>query len=189
MRLRLITPPSGEPVSSTEAKAHLRVDTADDDALIVSHITTARQRLDGQNGLLGRALLTQTWEAVLDGFPCGFITLPLPPLVSVTSIKYQDGANTEQTLNADQYEIDSTSTQARIYPVAGASWPQTYATINAVTIQFECGYGNAAAVPEPIKTAIKLIVQMLHDNLNPDDAAAVDRAVDSLVFPYRVLSV
>lgn len=187
MRLRLITAPAGEVVSSAEAKAHLRVDNIDDDALIIAYLTAARAHLDGRDGILGRALLTQTWELVLDAFPVAAISLPLPPLQSITSIKYQDSSNVEQTLDASDYVVDATSEPARVHPVN--AWPSTYVTPNAVTVRFVAGYGNASAVPEPIKTAIKLKVQALYDNVPPDQMAAIDRASDALTWPYRVMSV
>lgn len=187
MRLRLITAPSGEVVTSAEAKAHLRVDDVTDDTLIISLLTAARTNLDGRAGILGRALMTQTWELVLDAFPVGEVVIPMPPLQSVTSIKYQNSSNVETTLDPAAYIIDATSEPAVVYPVT--SWPSTYSTPNAVAIRFVAGYGAAAAVPEPIKTAIKLKVQALFDNLPPDQMAAIDRAHDALVWPYRILSV
>lgn len=187
MRLRLITAPASEVVTSAEAKAHLRVDHADDDALIIAYLTSARAHLDGRDGILGRALMTQTWELVLDTFPVAQIALPLPPLQSITSIKYQDSNNVEQTMDAADYVVDATSEPACVHPAT--AWPSTYSTPNAATIRFVAGYGNASAVPEPIKTAIKLKVQALYDNVPPDQMAAIDRASDALTWPYRVMSV
>ena len=41
MPLQLITPPAIEPVTLDEARAHLKVDTADDDTLITALIAAA----------------------------------------------------------------------------------------------------------------------------------------------------
>jgi uncharacterized phiE125 gp8 family phage protein len=69
----LVTPPVAAPVSLAEAKAHLRVDFDDEDALISGLIDAATQHLDGWSGVLGRALMPQTWEMSLDRFPAGAI--------------------------------------------------------------------------------------------------------------------
>lgn len=50
MPLQLLTPPTAEPVSLVEAKLHLRVDFNDDDALITSLITAARQAAETITG-------------------------------------------------------------------------------------------------------------------------------------------
>jgi hypothetical protein len=65
MPARLITPPSGEPLSLADAKAHLRLDTPLDDAYVTSLITTARQYTES---VCWRGMLAQTWELVLPGF-------------------------------------------------------------------------------------------------------------------------
>src|SRR5712692_3761461 len=66
MPLKLITPPTVEPIGLSEAKAHLRVDTADDDSFILAIISAAR---DYAEGFTRRRFLTQTWELALDHFP------------------------------------------------------------------------------------------------------------------------
>ena len=58
MSLQLITPPAIEPVTLAEAKAHLKVDTTDDDTLITSLIAAARARAEWHTR---RAFITQGW--------------------------------------------------------------------------------------------------------------------------------
>src|SRR5262245_61367182 len=96
MALRLLTPPDTPPVSLDEAKAHLRVDHTDDDNYITALIAAATTYLDGWNGVLGRAMITQEWELVLDAFPCGdAIEIPLGPLQDVSRVAYDDSAGDE----------------------------------------------------------------------------------------------
>lgn len=72
-----VTPPAEPPVSLEEAKAHLRVDFGDDDLYVAGLIEAATAHLDGWSGILGRALVTQTWRQDLCGFPRdGVIRLP-----------------------------------------------------------------------------------------------------------------
>lgn len=83
MRLKLITTPAAEPITLDEAKNHLKVDSADDNALISTLIKTARQLTERETK---RALITQTWKLYLDESPAE-IYIPKPPLQSVESIK------------------------------------------------------------------------------------------------------
>ena len=62
----LLTPPAVEPLSLAEAKAFLRVETADDDSLIAALIAAGRIHVERQAGL---ALITQGWRLVLDCWP------------------------------------------------------------------------------------------------------------------------
>lgn len=186
MGMRLIQAPAGEPVTLAEAKAHLMETARDRDNLLLAAISASRRALDGRNGILGRALMPQTWELTLPAFP-DQITIPLPPLRSVTSVKYRDGDNVLQTLDPAEYLVDATSEPAMIAPVT--SWPSTYSGLfEAVTVRFVCGYASADAVPEPLKTALLLRIQRQVDNLRPDDDARLERAHNALEFPYRILA-
>lgn len=182
MSLKVITPPASEPVTLAEAKLHLRVDGTTEDALISSLIVAARQ---GAEHLTDRALMTQTLELSLDGFP-SVIKLPRPPLVSVTSVKYVDQAGAEQTLVSTDYQLDAASEPARLMPAYGETWPTTRNQVNAVTIRYQAGY---TTVPDQIKSWMLLRIGMLYAN-RESVATGISVAqvpyVDRLLDAYRV---
>ena len=185
MSLKIVTPPTAEPVTLLEAKDHLRVDGPDDDAMISVLITAARKWAEEYTG---RQFVTATLDWFLDGF-CPSFSAPLPPLQSVTSIKYLDTDGAEQTLDAATYRVDAVSEPGRIALDYGKSWPSTYSVINAVTVRFVAGYGTAAAVPEPIRQAILILIGELYEQRQesvPASFAAVPFGVRALLTPYKV---
>lgn len=145
-------------VSLADAKAFLHVWHDDDNALITHLIAAATDKLDGAHGVLGRALGEQTWDYVLDGFPCGAgpkgggIRIPLPPLQSVVSVKYIDRhTGTEVTLaEGADYEVDPYGQPGWVVP-SSRGWPSTMDTINGVRIRFKAGYDE---VPASLKQVI-----------------------------------
>ena len=66
--MQLVTPPA-ELIPLPEAKAWLRVDGMEEDALIGGLLAAATAHLDGWTGVLGRALGEQVWEISLDAWP------------------------------------------------------------------------------------------------------------------------
>jgi uncharacterized phiE125 gp8 family phage protein len=165
MQLSLKTPPATSPVSVAEAKAHLRVEHSLDDAYIEACINAALERIDGRNGWLRRALINRTYELFLPWFPVArCIALPLPPLQSVTSIKYQDDNDVEQTFSASRYQVIKNEDEGYIYLKTGESWPgNTFERPDAVKIEFVAGYGATAAdVPQNIRQAILIEVGALY---------------------------
>jgi uncharacterized phiE125 gp8 family phage protein len=186
--LQLVTPPAGEPVSLAEAKLHLRVDVDDDDALISSIITAARQAAET---LTGRQLMTARWKLVLDAFPCHAILLAKCPVQSVMNIQYLDMNGISQTMPLIDYVVDTACEPARITPVFGKTWPNTLPQIGAVTITFDAGYGAAQTVPEGLKSWIKLRVGSLYAHREEMSILMRGRIdplpfVDGLLDPYRV---
>jgi uncharacterized phiE125 gp8 family phage protein len=198
--LTLVTPPAAEPILIADARAHLRLDATGsptpshpDDALVLSLVKAARQHLDGRDGVLGRALITQTWRLDLPEFPRSgeAIALPLPPLVSVGSIAYTDTAGDTQTLSALLYDVVAGGWgPGMVRPVHGAYWPATRAQSDAVRITFTAGYGAAGSdLPAPLVAAMKLHLGVLYENREaaaPAVLHAVPFAYDALITPYRV---
>ena len=206
MPIQLVTPPTEEPVSLLEAKLHLRVDFDEDDMLIASLITAARQAAET---LTGRQLTTARWKQVLDCFPGPSLmgvpagqTFTLPghaillakaPVQSVVSINYLDMASVNQTMPALTYTVDTACEPARITPVFGQIWPICLPQIGAVSVTFDAGYGTASQVPEGIKSWIKLRLGSLY--AHREEVAALSRGrieslpfIDGLLDPYKVVT-
>jgi uncharacterized phiE125 gp8 family phage protein len=191
MPLQLVTQPSEEPVSLIEAKLHLRVDFDEDDTLIASLISAARQAAET---LTGRQFVNARWKLVLDGFPPCAIALAKCPVQSVVAINYLDMNSSVQTMPASTYTVDTACEPARITPVFGQVWPTSLPQIGAVSVTFDAGYGAAPDVPEGIKSWIKLRLGSLYTHR--EEMAVLSRGridplpfVQGLLDPYRVVLV
>lgn len=190
MSLKLITPPTVEPLSLADAKLHLKVDGAEDDALIGQMIAAARQRCEHA---LGRALLQQVWECVLPAFPAGRLFIGKPQVLEVVHVKYLDAAGVEQTLAPAAYTLDAESSSGAGWLVPVDGWPATSETLpNAVRVRFLAGYGAAAAdVPANVVAWLKLQVGALYRNREAfaGSGAAIElpgRFTDALLDSERV---
>ncbi len=188
---KIVTPPSTDPVSLAEAKAHLNVDHADDDAMIAAMITAATQHAET---FTGRAFIDQTWDLMLDAFPAGTIEVRKPPLLEVVSVVYDDNAGAEQTIDASTYVVDAISSPARLIPVSG-SWPASTASTNGVRIRFRAGYLDtgvspaSANVPQAIKSAILMetaAFYMQRETFVIGPSVAQLPAWEALLRPHRV---
>lgn len=127
-------------------------------------------------------------------FRSGKIELPLPKLQSVDYIKYKDpvtGIST--TLDPSQYIVDTASTPSVVAPAYGVYWPDAMSVLNAVTVGFTCGYGSPAAVPDGIKSWMKIWVATLYENRESvailakgklEPLAYVDRLLDPYIVPF-----
>ncbi len=199
MPISLTTPPTVEPVTLVEAKAHLRVDSSDEDSLITAWITAARQYIEDRTW---RQLCTATYTLKLDTFPnygsCaksgwmfdGIIYVPRPPLQSVTSIAYTDTNNVTQTWSASNYLVDAVSEPGRISAAYNTYWPfiRGNAFANG-SIVFVAGYGLAVSVPTPLKQALLLLVSHFNENreaTSATDLKTVPFAIDCLLAGYEM---
>lgn len=161
LRTNLITAPALA-MNLDEVKDHLRVTGDEENFLIQKYIKAAVDYVENYTGL---RLMTQTWDYFLDNFPTGQIKMPYAPLQSITSIKYYDSDNAQQTLTVTtDYLVDTTSKPGRIEYVS--SWPTTYAKNNAAEIRFVCGYTTRGLIPEGIQTALFLLIAHYYENRN-----------------------
>ncbi len=132
----LVTGPTAEPIDLLEAKAHLRVTSTDEDALIQALIAATREHVETWTR---RALIRQTRSHRLDRFPAGDIVLPVSPLRSVDGITYVDTAGVTQTLDPSRYQV-AAGEPPRIRPAYGQTWPASLSVLDAVTVIYTVGH-------------------------------------------------
>lgn len=158
--LTLHTAPAVEPLSLTEAKKQVEVATAitTHDTHLTNLIVAARQAAEAETH---RQIITATWKLILDRFPCDSdepIRLPFGSLQSVTHVKYYDTDGTQQTWSSVNYIVSTSREPGLIRKAYGVVWPTIQPRPDAVEVQFVCGYGVAAAVPQLLKAGMLLLV-------------------------------
>lgn len=196
MTLTLVTAPSTEPFELAEAKAFLRVDVDDENTYISALITAARVHCEN---FTHRAFVTQAWDYKLDGFPCdgGAIWLPKAPLLAGSPgtapvVTYTDSDGATQTFSSSLYTVDAPTgphaRMGRLFLNYGEQWPATRAIENAVQVRYSAGYGAAAAVPEPLKVAMKMLIGHWYATREAAQAGGQSKTpenVDALLWPFK----
>lgn len=161
MTTRVITPSSFQPLTLDEAKVQLKVLHNKHDAAISSMIVAAHNLCAHR---VERSLCLQTWEKVLDRFPPA-IELLYPPIVGIASVQYMDPETQALvTMDADQYSLDKDSEPGWLMPAYGTSWPSTMPVANAVRVQYNAGYPDAAAVPDALKRWMLMAITTWYDH-------------------------
>ena len=197
MILSVTSAPATEPVTTAEAKAHLRIatDFTDDDTKIDAFIAAARAYVET---FTGRSLVTRTYAlrardfCELEGSD-GVIRLPRPPLASVSSVAYVDTNDASQTISSANYHVLAGTDGGTLEPILTYAWPQTRGLAGDVTITYIAGYGAASSVPDDFKAAILLLVGELYENREDAIVGAIvttaPLAADRLLAPYRTPNV
>ena len=185
----LITPPAAEPLSLADAKAFLRVEHNDDDALIAALISAARGQVEARTR---RALITQRWRLVLDAWPRdGRIVVPLAPLRQVVAARVYDGANVAYAVDAQAFVVDVAAAPGILGFVPWALAPPGRA-VAGIELDLEAGYGAAADVQEPLRQAVRLATAHAYENRTlagaEGGAPPLPAALDRLLAPYRVMT-
>lgn len=181
-------------LTTSEAKAHLRVDTSDEDTLIDALVSAATSHMDGHSGILGRALITQTWYQDFDAFS-SCMRLPVGNLIAISSVAYYDANNSTQTLANTVYTAFSDAIGPYLTLKPDQDWPSSYARPDAIRVTWTAGYGaTAASVPEAIRHAARLMVGHWYENreaVNIGSGQPVDvpMTVDRLLMPFRRVGV
>jgi uncharacterized phiE125 gp8 family phage protein len=182
----LLIPPSAEPWSVAEAKAFLRVEHGDDDAIVASLIAAARGHVEA---LSRRALLVQRWRFVLDAWPSdGRFRARMGPLRSVIAARVFDAAGNAHSIDVATFVVDAAADL-----IASPSWsmPLPGRGTAGIELDVELGYGAGASdVPDALRHAIRMLVAHWYENRAALGAAApmLPASAAALIAPYRMLS-
>ena len=182
----LVTAPASEPVTASELRSHLRADSTElPDAEANALIAEARQMIED---LIGLAFISQSWRLSLDRWPGGAeawwdgvrqmaiselyapnymtsVMLPRWPLASITSVTvFDEDSNSQAVTVANTFDVDTYQVPGRLTLKRGSTWPIALRANDAIQIIYVSGYANAAAVPAPMKRALKQLAAFLYTN-------------------------
>jgi len=188
---RVTTAPATEPVSLTEMKSQVRVDITDEDTILATYIAAARQYCEVYTN---RAFITQTITQEWDCFTNPLV-LGVSPVVSLTTLKYYDTNESQQTItdNTANIQKDFNSSNPALYEGLTNAFPSIGSSINPIEAIYVAGYGASSVVPDAIKHAIKLMVSHLYENremvsvpiASMPFGVPMPKAVEHLLAPYR----
>lgn len=199
MNLVVLTAATVEPVTSTVAKLHCRIDSAADDDLISILISAARDHVER---FTRRTLVNTTYRLRFDYFPTGPIRLPRSPVSAISiggayayalpRVRYYNSAGALTTMVVDtDYELtmlDDNPPQISLLPLG--IWPIAQLDKKgAVEVDFVAGYGATAAdVPAMLRQAMLMLIAHWYEHRLAVDAGAgteVPLAVDTILRLYQ----
>lgn len=190
--LSLVTPPALFPLTLDEARTHVRQDVSDDDVWLSDAIAAATELIEAQTG---RQLIAATSRLVLDAWPsCGWIDIPAPPLIGITSVAYVDSAGDTQTWASSNYRVSAPAgprcARGRLSLASGISWPTTLAVADAITITLTHGYGaSALSVPLALKQAMRMLIAHWYDQRSAVVMGSISKPIElafaALIAPYK----
>jgi len=175
--------PAAEPVDLAYVKTFLRVDGADEDALIGTLIKTSRHQVEN---MIGRTLIRRSF--IYRGpAPSGhYLSLPRPPLLSVARISLIGENDQAIDIPAADYAVNTRRDPGEIQLKKSANWTDYMSEFCTIEIEFSAGYGdNADDVPLPIRQAILLLIAQSFEYRDVEKSPSVPMMVDALLSPYR----
>ncbi|EGL66013.1 hypothetical protein AGRO_1266 [Agrobacterium sp. ATCC 31749] len=184
MTYALIHPPQAEPLTLAEAKAHLRLDGGEEDALLAALLRAAREHLERVTGL---CLIRQTWRFYLDRWPeTGVILIGKGPVQAIETILVFDGQGRAADITGADRLLDGVARPARLWL---RDLPSPGRAMNGIEIDFIAGYGEAGTdVPGTLKRAMLMhVAQMFafRGAVAPENQpAAVPAGYERLVAPF-----
>ena len=186
MSLILTTPPAVEPVSLVEAKAHLRVPHADDDAYVTNLISAARRLVEQRSGL---RLINQGWSLFLDCWPDSPVqSLGLFPVSAIADVIIYSDADVAATYDPAHYFLDAASKPARMALRSGRLPPRGSRPVNGIEIRFTSGFGSAgSAVPQDLRQAMLVIIAHWFQNRGDAEAHVPPLPALEIIGTYRAM--
>lgn len=172
------------PISVADVKSALRVDGTDSDAEIERLIKSAVDHYEGWSGVLGIAIVEQTWRQDFGRFE-GKMGLNVRPVRSIASIKYRNDQGQIATVASDEYTLGHDGGgQAYVRFERGFTAPADLYDDAPVSIEYVSGW-PVAEVPADLQTAIIVRVQKHFDEAAQANSDILDRVERELVSKYR----
>jgi uncharacterized phiE125 gp8 family phage protein len=142
--------PAFEAVVVADAKKHSRVSHTADDTYITSLLVAAREQAEKD---LNSAIVLQEYDQFTESPLCRRICLLRQPTAAITSIKYLDADDVEQTLDPGNYTLKAYRDPPEVELDEDFIIPPSSDTV----IRFKAGYTDANSVPQLLKQAVMFL--------------------------------
>jgi len=181
------TGPTTEPITTTELKTFARIDGTEEDDFLEGVIQSVREAMERY---LGRALLEQTITLTMDYWPSMVIELPMPPLISVTSVATLDEDDTATSYSSDNYYVRTTALPGQLVLKQSVSAPyNTDRTYGGYRIIYVAGYGDEASdVPRAIRDSLLIWASIIYETRTMTNEVPSE-VVSLLENSYRVYQI
>lgn len=184
------------PVSRERVKAHLRVDTNDEDDLIDAYILAAARKYETETS---RGLFAARFAWRLDGWPANGAELPFGPVRHIESAGWLDAAGVFHALDDADWRLELSARGGRIVYRDGFTPPAPGRSIGGVVITFAAGHepegfegteaGGPLALPASAPVAIMLMVAHWYTNreaASPHQLAEIPLGAAQLMAAARI---
>lgn len=209
-RVTVVSPPSVDPSSVPELRAHLRIAHTDEDQYLEFLIGVSTEMAQEYTG---RKFISQGleakfdnvrrknvwWSGVLEGAASDVLggigdslTLPWAPVQTVSSVSTFDDSDNETTFAAENYRVDTTDPNqlARIVLKETSIWPTDLRNIKSLKVSYVVGYGATSAdVPSVIRHGILTLASYLYENRGDCSCSNAVRlsGISAALDTYRIL--
>lgn len=178
MAIRVVDGPTAEPVGLGEAKAWLKLETDDEDALVAGLIRSAREYCEA---FVGQVLIATRFLQTVKEQPAAAIPLARTPLRAIVGVSIRRNDGVLQPVVGGAYalnEFDDGAASLRVTAPVGSG--------ESVEIDYWAGMAaNWNGVPEALRQGILRLVAHLHAHRDAPDEAGPPLAVAALWRPYR----
>ncbi|MCJ8335701.1 MAG: head-tail connector protein, partial [Epibacterium sp.] len=147
-------------------------------------LDAAVAHLDGFRGVLGRAMVSQTWQLQQAAWSRD-THLPVPDVTAV-AISYTDADGAEQAVPTEHIAVLPVTTGTLVRIADGFSVPALKSGNPApITVQFTCGFGAPADVPANLKLAVKALAAAWYEARHAKAGENLPMGVNALIQPFR----
>ena len=181
-----VSQPGVEPVGVAELKIFLRITHDSEDGVLAGYIKAARMFCENYTG---KAFIKRSYKVVFDQIKdVENVSLPRTPLVNVTTLDIYNLDDMKTTIEANQYNVDTTA--GRLCMKQGVAMSLPARKNRVAEIEFVAGYGDTAEdVPESIRQAVLMKATQLYEDRGDVPVTMPFDMIASLLRPYKTMGV
>ena len=174
-------------ITIERAKAHLRVEHGEEDALITSLIASASRYIENRTGQVfdKRDGIVMIADRLPKG--TGGLELEWTPVRSVTEVAYLDADGSQVLMPEASIYVEKRGVYPVIYPAIDTSWPEHLPQRGGVQVTINAGYEEP---PADVQSAALLIIGHLFENRESvvigTISSELPMGVEMLLAPYVI---